>query len=170
MVDYYPTISRAVAALPKKSEGARDAVYDCARTTLVDQLQKADPPLPEADVEREQLALANAISRVETEVRLREEQQSAAQEQTRRLFEFWGFIAFSALFIGMLLYWRHWLLLAGAIFFSTMTILSYLHIRNIWSAEQQARLFERVFGYILSPPIILVGIVIAGVALYFAFG
>jgi hypothetical protein len=65
MADYYPSISRAVAALDKKSFETRRVVYDRARTTLVDQLQRVDPPLSTNERERERLALEDAINKVE---------------------------------------------------------------------------------------------------------
>ena len=67
MTDYYPSISRAIAALDEKSKKARSAIYDRARATLGDQLKKVDPPLSEADVENERLALEDAIDKVEAD-------------------------------------------------------------------------------------------------------
>ena len=65
MADYYPLISRAVGALDIKNKEARGALYDRARATLADQLQKVDPPLSETDLEHERLALEDAIGKVE---------------------------------------------------------------------------------------------------------
>ena len=67
MADYYPLISRAVGALDKKSKEARRALYDRARATLADQLQKVDPPLSETKLEHERLALEDAIGKVEAD-------------------------------------------------------------------------------------------------------
>ncbi len=72
MADYYPLISRAVGALDKKSKEARRALYDRARATLADQLQRVDPPLSETDLERERLALEDAIGKVEVDAALSE--------------------------------------------------------------------------------------------------
>jgi hypothetical protein len=72
MADYYPSISRAVAALDKKSSDSRRALYDRARTTLAGQLQKVDPPLSETDLEHERLALEDAIDKVEADAVLNE--------------------------------------------------------------------------------------------------
>lgn len=65
MADYYPLISRAITALDEKSKEARSAVYDRARAALANQLQKANPPLSETDLEHERSALEDAINRVE---------------------------------------------------------------------------------------------------------
>jgi hypothetical protein len=70
MADYYPSISRAVAALDKKSFETRRVVYDRARTTLADQLQRVDPLLSETDLKHERLALEHAISKVEADAML----------------------------------------------------------------------------------------------------
>jgi hypothetical protein len=61
MTDYYPLISRAIAALDQKSSEARRAVYDRARAALANQFQN-DPPFA---FERERLALEDAINKVE---------------------------------------------------------------------------------------------------------
>jgi hypothetical protein len=199
MVDYYPLISDAIAALDKKTGETRRAFYDRARATLADHLRKADPTLSETFIEHEQLALEDAISKVETEAILTEvtspipnglqtrsdhtedyirsatvEASSAqpdAKLQRERRFAFWGFLILSALWIGDLFYkpptfshWYDWLRLGGIIFFPTLTILSYFMMRKHWSAEQEER------AYIVLAPIILVGAVLASVALYSTFG
>lgn len=68
MADFYPILSRAIAGLPDKSPEARRAVYDRARTALVAQLRSLDPPLGEAEIMRERLALDEAVSRVEADL------------------------------------------------------------------------------------------------------
>ena len=78
MADYYPLISRAVGALDKKSKEARRALYDRARATLADQLQRVDPSL----FERERLALEDAIHKVEAEGILREAKLGDLQTHT----------------------------------------------------------------------------------------
>jgi hypothetical protein len=45
----------------------RRAVYERARTALMEQLRNLDPPLSEADIRRERVSLDTAISRVEAE-------------------------------------------------------------------------------------------------------
>jgi len=68
MADFYPILARAIAGLPDKSPEARRAVYDRARSALVAQLRSLDPPLGEAEIMRERLALDEAVSRVEAEL------------------------------------------------------------------------------------------------------
>jgi hypothetical protein len=64
MTDYLPLLSRAVSNLEKSPEGRR-AVYDRARQALVNQLRSMNPPLAEAEITRERLALEEAIRRAE---------------------------------------------------------------------------------------------------------
>ena len=66
--DYYSTIARAVSGLPDKSEEARAAVYETARTALQKRLSAFDPT-SETDLAIERFALEAAIQRVETESR-----------------------------------------------------------------------------------------------------
>jgi hypothetical protein len=65
MADYYPLIARAVEGLSDQSPEMRRAVYERARTALVEQLRSLDPPLPDDDILRERHALDDAINRVE---------------------------------------------------------------------------------------------------------
>ncbi|GEO17269.1 histidine kinase [Microvirga aerophila] len=67
MADYYPLIARAVEGLSETSPDMRRAVYERARTALMEQLRNLDPPLSEADIRRERQSLDAAISRVEAE-------------------------------------------------------------------------------------------------------
>jgi hypothetical protein len=67
MADYYPLIARAVEGLADKSQPMRHAVFERARTALLDQLRSLDPPLADADIRRECLALDDAIARVEAD-------------------------------------------------------------------------------------------------------
>lgn len=68
MADYYPLISRAIAALDNESSEARRAVYDRARAVLVNQFQND----PRFAFEQERLALEDAINKVEAETILSE--------------------------------------------------------------------------------------------------
>lgn len=77
MADYYPLIARAVAGLDKNTGEARRALYERARTALVAQLRGTDPPLDEAEITRERLALEEAIRKVETEAARRARQDTA---------------------------------------------------------------------------------------------
>lgn len=74
MADYYPLIARAVAGLDNNTGENRRALYERARTALVNQLRSVDPPIEESDITRERLALEDAIRRLEAEAakRLRE--------------------------------------------------------------------------------------------------
>lgn len=67
MADFYPILARAVAGLPETSPEARRAIYDRARTALVAQLRGLDPPLSEAEIMRERLALDEAVARIEAD-------------------------------------------------------------------------------------------------------
>ena len=165
MADYYPLIRDAIAAVDAKTGVDRDLFYDRARSLLADHLRKADPPLSEMFIEQEQLALEDAIRRIEAEA-----VPTDAKQQHRR-YAFWGFLIVSALFIGDLFYkrptfsgWYDWLRLGGFIFFPTMAILSYFIMRENWSLKKEER------AYIVFTPIILVGAVLASAALHFAFG
>src|SRR5215469_10417332 len=67
MADYHPLIARAVEGLGTSTGEARRALYERARAALVGQLRGIDPPLSEADITRERLALEDAIRKVEAE-------------------------------------------------------------------------------------------------------
>src|SRR5262245_17676673 len=67
MADYHPLIARAVAGLEKNTGEARRALYERARTALVAQLRGVTPPLDEAEITRERLALEESIRKVEAE-------------------------------------------------------------------------------------------------------
>lgn len=68
MADYYPLVAAAIAGLVKNTREGRWALYDRARTSLVAQLRGMnDPPLTEAEITRERLALEEAIRKVEAE-------------------------------------------------------------------------------------------------------
>jgi hypothetical protein len=69
MADYYPVVARAVSRLPSKTDEARHAIYERARTALQEGLRAHNPPLSPAELATEQLALEAAITRVETELR-----------------------------------------------------------------------------------------------------
>src|SRR6516164_11189554 len=67
--DYYSTIACAVSRLPGKTEEARSAVYELARTALQKRLSAFDPPISDTDLSIERFALEAAIQRVEKESR-----------------------------------------------------------------------------------------------------
>jgi hypothetical protein len=80
MADYYPLISRAVGGLDKNSGEHRRALYDRARTALVNQLRGVEPPLDETDITRERLALEEAIRKVEAEAAKRSRTENLDSE------------------------------------------------------------------------------------------
>ncbi|MDJ1158226.1 histidine kinase [Chelatococcus sp. SYSU_G07232] len=67
MADYYPLLSRAVSGLPENTPEARRMIFDRAREALTAQLRSLDPPLSEAEIARERLALDEVIRRIEAE-------------------------------------------------------------------------------------------------------
>ncbi|MBZ6077272.1 histidine kinase [Microvirga puerhi] len=67
MADYYPLIARAVEGLSDQTPEMRRAVYERARSALVAQLRSLDPPLSEADLQKESRSLDDAIVRVEAD-------------------------------------------------------------------------------------------------------
>ena len=77
MADYHPLISRAVASLDKNTGENRRALYDRARTALVNQLRGVEPALNESDITRERLALEEAIRKVEAEAAKRSRPEDA---------------------------------------------------------------------------------------------
>ncbi len=80
MADYHPLIARAVEGLANNTAEARRTLYERARAALVAQLRGIDPPLSEAEITRERLALEDAIRKVEAEAvrKARSEPQPAA--------------------------------------------------------------------------------------------
>src|SRR5215471_16705416 len=67
MADYHPLITRAVEGLANNTAEGRRTLYERARAALVAQLRGIDPPLSEAEITRERLALEDAIRKVEAE-------------------------------------------------------------------------------------------------------
>jgi hypothetical protein len=72
MTDYQPLLARALKGLDRNTSEARRAVYDRARQALLNQLRSASPPMADADITRERLALEDAIRKTETEAVLAE--------------------------------------------------------------------------------------------------
>ncbi|MBS7696619.1 MULTISPECIES: histidine kinase [unclassified Chelatococcus] len=73
MADYYTLLQRAISGLPENTPETRGAIYERARTVLVQQLRNVEPPLADADIDREYAALDLVIARIEAEARPREE-------------------------------------------------------------------------------------------------
>jgi hypothetical protein len=67
MADYYPLISRAVSGLSDQSPEMRGAVFERARSALLQQLRSLDPPLSEDEIDQERDALDAAIATIEAE-------------------------------------------------------------------------------------------------------
>jgi hypothetical protein len=83
MADYYPLIARAVGGLDKNTGENRRALYERARSALVNQLRSVDPPLNESDITKERLALEESIRKVEAEASKRAREAAAEPEETR---------------------------------------------------------------------------------------
>jgi lipoprotein-anchoring transpeptidase ErfK/SrfK len=69
VADYFTLLSRAVASLPHNTRDAREALYNRARSVLVDQLRASDPPLSDAQIEAETASLGSSIRQIEFEIR-----------------------------------------------------------------------------------------------------
>jgi lipoprotein-anchoring transpeptidase ErfK/SrfK len=67
MVDYFPVLNSAVAALNPNTPEARRGLYDRARRALVDGLRSSDPGLSDTDLKTQSAALEGAIRKVESQ-------------------------------------------------------------------------------------------------------
>jgi hypothetical protein len=79
-MDYYPLLCGAINSLESNTPEARRGVYDRARRVLAGQLPADDPDEPK--LRREQLALEEAIRRVEAEIQRGETPGAPVQVQT----------------------------------------------------------------------------------------
>jgi hypothetical protein len=68
MADYYSVIASAVSRSRSKTDEARRAIYERARTALRKALRDYEPPL----LAHEQVALEAAVCRLEADLVLRE--------------------------------------------------------------------------------------------------
>jgi hypothetical protein len=68
MGDYYSIIANAVARLPNRTPEARHAIYERARTALLERLSNYEPALSDTALANEQGALEAAISRLEADL------------------------------------------------------------------------------------------------------
>jgi hypothetical protein len=59
--DYHSLLARAISALGSDTAESREELYERARTALVTEFEKLDPPASEADLWQEQLKLDFAI-------------------------------------------------------------------------------------------------------------
>jgi hypothetical protein len=198
MGDYYPLISEAIA--DKKTGETRRVFYERARLILADKLRKADPPLSEAIIEGERLALENAISRVEADAMPSEstllisnglqaqgdhteELRSAALEaawaqidakvqiRRERRFAFWGFLIVYAFWMGDLFYERP--TFSGWydwLRLGGVTFFGALTILSYFIAQTNWLVDEEKRAYVVFAPIILVGALLVTLVLHSAFG
>jgi hypothetical protein len=83
MADYYSLIAGAVSRLPSQTDEARHALYEHARTVLLERLHSLDPPLSAAELGNAEARLEAAISRVESELLFSIMQRFASEEPTR---------------------------------------------------------------------------------------
>jgi hypothetical protein len=65
IADYRSLIARAISSLPSNTGEARQDLYDRARSAVTTELQHHDPPLTEAEITRERLALETAMRDLE---------------------------------------------------------------------------------------------------------
>jgi hypothetical protein len=68
MADYYSVLARAVVNLETGEHGAREELYERARSIIVAELRKQNPRISALAITREQAALEAAIRRLETEL------------------------------------------------------------------------------------------------------
>lgn len=68
MFRYDPVLQRAVNGLSDSTPEARQLIYQRARGALLAQLQKVDPPLPDAEAASQQRAFEDAVVRVEAQI------------------------------------------------------------------------------------------------------
>jgi hypothetical protein len=67
MADYAPLLRRAIAGLPDQDPARRQAIYRRAREALERQLRGIDPPLGDAEILKETLALEDVIRQIEAD-------------------------------------------------------------------------------------------------------
>jgi hypothetical protein len=199
MADYYALISNGIAALDKKTSEARRVFYDRVRAILADHLRKADPPLSETVIERERLALEDAISKVEADATVSEEtwpipnglqtrsdhtehhirsatvEKSSAQPDAKlqrvRRPVFWCFLILYAFWIGDLLYKPP----TFSDWYDWLRLggvifFMALTILSYFIMIKNWSAEREGRAYIVLAPITLVGTVLVSVALYFTFG
>jgi hypothetical protein len=76
MANYYRVLQPAVAGLETALD--RRTLYDRARTVLAERIRGMEPPLPEAEITRERLALEEAVIKLELEATQRLQERLAA--------------------------------------------------------------------------------------------
>jgi hypothetical protein len=98
MSDYYSVIAGAISRLPSKTDEARHAIYQRARTAIQEKLGNYDPPLSEIALANEQIALEAAISRLEADLSFSNLPRGAKQAIWRYVL---GLIAGAAFAAGL---------------------------------------------------------------------
>ena len=83
MAEYYPLLAKAVANQKDSTPESRRALYERARTALLNQLRNAQPPVADADIKREEAALNAATARVEREVQAKFTDSLLAADEPR---------------------------------------------------------------------------------------
>ena len=78
MTNYYRVLQLAVDGLENSTALARRILYERARAVLAEKLSGMKPPLPEAEITRERLALEEAVIKVEVETTRRVQERLAA--------------------------------------------------------------------------------------------
>ena len=194
MGDYYPLMSEAIA--DKKTGETRRVFYERARLILADKLRKADPPLSEAIIEEERLALENAISKVEADAIPSEsplstsnglqtqndhtEERSAALEaawtqidaiRRERRFAFWGFLIVYTFWMGDLFYERPtfsgWY---DWLRLGGVIFFGALTILSYFISQTNWSVEEEERAYVVFTPVILAGAALVSLVLHSAFG
>jgi hypothetical protein len=67
MADYYQLLSSVIEALEGTSAEVRRRLYENARTGFLEQMRKREPPLADSYISQQQIAMEEAIRRVEKE-------------------------------------------------------------------------------------------------------
>jgi hypothetical protein len=82
MADYYSVLSRAVVNLETGDNGAREDLYERARSIIVAELRKQNPKISALAITREQAALEAAIRTLEAELqpRLKDSDRKSGQQ------------------------------------------------------------------------------------------
>jgi len=85
MADYYRLLSSVIEALEGTSAEVRRRLYDSARTGFLEQLRKREPPLADSYINQQQIAMEEAIRRVEKEQMSRPAERRCPPPPTRSL-------------------------------------------------------------------------------------
>jgi hypothetical protein len=67
MADYYTILAKAVDALDPNTPGARQRIYDRARSAMCSTIESTVPPIHAVDVATARIALEAAITKIEAE-------------------------------------------------------------------------------------------------------